>query len=146
MKVTILDEVFTGSWHPWIKLSSASFVYTSMRQSSAKANDTTTHYDENRMAGEIVSVLPAGVVRECSPEKQTIRYSLRAAGLKLRTIVFSRKSLRKLIQDPLRAVKVEYLQRDLLQSATRRSEFRYPRVHIHFRPSLPVALPQVSMA
>lgn len=110
----------------------------------------TTTLDETRIADEIVSVLPAGIVRQCSPEKQTIRYSLRAEGVKLQTIVLSRRSLRKLIGDPLRAVKIEYLQRDLLESATRRNEFRYPRLHIHLKPSLPrhfaMALPLVSMA
>lgn len=88
--------------------------------------------DENRIADEIVSVLPAGVARACSPEKNTIRYTVRAEGLKLRTIVFSRPSLRRLLDDPARAVKVEYLQRDLLESASRRGEFRYPRLHVRF--------------
>lgn len=90
--------------------------------------------DESRIAEEIVSVLPADIVRACSPEKHTIRYSVRADGMKLRTIVFNRESLRRLLDDPARAVKVEYLQRDLLQSAGRRSDFRYPRLHIHAAP------------
>lgn len=121
-----------------------------MRQQSAKASDMTRKLDETRIADEIVSVLPAGIMRQCSPESATIRYSLRAEGMKLQTVIFSRKSLRKLIADPARAVKVEYLQRDLLESATRRSEFRYPRLHIHLKTSLPrrfsMALPLVSMA
>ena len=87
--------------------------------------------DESRIAEEIVSVLPADVVRACSPEKHTIRYSVRAEGMKLKTIVFNRASLRRLAGDPACAVKVEYLQRDLLESAGRRSEFRYPRLHVH---------------
>jgi hypothetical protein len=93
--------------------------------------------DENRIAEEIVSVLPSGVARACSPEKDSIRYAVRAAGLRLRTIVFSRESLRRLLDDPARGVKVEYLQRDLLQAASRRAEFRYPRLHIHSVPVLP---------
>ena len=101
--------------------------------------------DESRIAEEIVSVLPAGIARACSPEKHTIRYTLRADGLKLRTIVFNRESLRRLIADPHRTVKVEYLQRDLLESAVNRKEFRYPRLHVHLKPSLPrrfaIALP-----
>lgn len=87
--------------------------------------------DESQIAEEIVSVLPAGIARACSSEKHTIRYSVRAEDLKLRTIVFNRASLRRLLEDPSRQVKVEYLQKDLLQSAARRSEFRYPRHHIH---------------
>jgi hypothetical protein len=93
--------------------------------------------DESRIAEEIVSVLPAGIARACSPEKHTIRYTLRADGLKLRTIVFNRESLRRLIADPARDVKMEYLQRDLIDSATKRKEFRYPRLHVHLQLSLP---------
>jgi hypothetical protein len=145
--VTTLDAVFTGSWQRRTKLSAARAVYYSM---SANANETTRSYDESRLAEEIVSILPAGVARQCSPEKNTIRYTLRADGLKLRTIVFSRSSLRRLIEDPARAVKVEYLQRDLLDSATKKKEFRYPRLHIHLKATLPrrfgMALPFASMA
>ena len=93
--------------------------------------------DENRIAEEIVSVLPPGVARACSPEKNSIRYTIRVEGLKLRTIVFSRESLRRLLDDPQCAVKVEYLKRDLLDSATKRTAFQYPRVHIHAVPSRP---------
>jgi hypothetical protein len=96
-----------------------------------------TTIDESRIAEEIVSVLPAGIARACSPEKHTIRYTLRADGMKLRTIVFNRESLRRLLADPHRAVKVEYLQRDLLESATNRKQFHYPRLHVHLKPSLP---------
>lgn len=92
--------------------------------------------DENRIAEEIVSVLPSGVARACSPEKDSIRYAVRAARLRLRTIVFSRESLRRLLDDPAREVKVEYLQRELRESASRRTEFRYPRLHIHSAPVL----------
>lgn len=87
--------------------------------------------DESRIAEEIVSVLPADIVRACSPDKHTIRYSVRADGMKLKTIVFSRESLRRLLDDPAREVKVEYLQRDLLHGSARRSEFHYPRLHIY---------------
>jgi hypothetical protein len=106
--------------------------------------------DESRIAEEIVSVLPADIVRACSPEKHTLRYSVRADGMKLKTIVFNRESLRRLLDDPNQAVKVEYLKRDLLASAARRDEFRYPRLHIHSgRPFLPrrfaLGLPIASM-
>jgi hypothetical protein len=87
--------------------------------------------DESRIAEEIVSVLPADIVRACSPEKHTIRYSVRADGMKLKTIVFSRESLGRLLDDPDRNIKIEYLRRDLLASADRRIEFRYPRLHVH---------------
>lgn len=87
-------------------------------------------YDESRIAEQIVSVLPAGVARACSPEKDTIRYTVRAEGMKLHTIILSRASLRRLANDPAGAVKIEYLKRDLLASAARRGEFRYPRLRI----------------
>jgi hypothetical protein len=141
VNVTVLDGAFTAVLHLRTKLSSAFSVYTSMRTQS-RLND------ESRIAEEIVSVLPPGIARACSPEKHTIRYSLRAHGLKLKTIVFHRASLRRLLEDPARKVKVEYLQRDLLEAAQRRSEFRYPRLHVHLKPAFPqrfsVALPLVA--
>ena len=83
---------------------------------------------ELRVAEEIVSVLPAGsFMRCCSDERSAIRYAVRSNGLKLRSVVLSRASLRRLIDDPAREVKIEYLQRDLLRGANRRSEFSYPR-------------------
>lgn len=93
--------------------------------------------DESRIAEEIVSVLPADIVRACSPEKHTIRYSVRGDDMKLKTIVFSRESLRRLALDPLRHVKIEYLQRDLLASAAKRNEFRYPRLSMAGRMVFP---------
>ncbi|HEX7152817.1 MAG TPA: hypothetical protein VF618_15110 [Thermoanaerobaculia bacterium] len=83
--------------------------------------------DETKVAEAIVSVLPEGVLRICSDDRESIRYAVRAADLTLRTIVMSRASLRRLAQDPQQAVKIEYLQRDLLRNATRREEFQYPR-------------------
>lgn len=88
----------------------------------------TKKLDETRIAEEIVSVLPAGVARACSADRTSVRYSVRAAGMKLRVIVLKRSSLRRLAEDPQRAIKIEYLQRDLLASAERRAEFRYPRL------------------
>jgi len=100
--------------------------------------------DEARIADEIVSVLPAGIARACSPDRDSIRYTVRSEGMKLRTIVLRRASLQKLAEDADRAVKVEYLQRDLLDSAAKRVEFRYPRLS-HFikirraAPGFPIA-------
>jgi hypothetical protein len=89
---------------------------------------TTGTIHELRVAEEIVGVLPGGTfMRVCSDEREIVRYAVRADGLKLRTVVLSRESLRRLLEDPARDVKIEYLQRDLLRSARRRGEFRYPR-------------------
>ena len=88
---------------------------------------TTETSQELRVAESIVSVLPAGsVMRVCSDDRDTIRFAVRADGLKLREVVLSRRSLRRLLGDPAGEIKIEYLQRDLSRSARRRTEFRYP--------------------
>ena len=84
------------------------------------------HYDEARVAEEIVRILQAEITRSAS-DHDTISYAVRGANLKLRSVVFRRESLRKLIEDPACSIKIEYLQRDLEQSAGRRVEFSYPR-------------------
>ncbi|HSP15974.1 MAG TPA: hypothetical protein VLV78_14610 [Thermoanaerobaculia bacterium] len=87
-----------------------------------------TTAEETRIAQEIVSVLPAGsVLRVCSDD-DAVRFAVSASGLKLRSVVFGRQSLRRLATDPSRSVKIEYLQRDLAGSSVRRAEFRYPRL------------------
>lgn len=91
--------------------------------------ETTTKHDETRIAEEILSVLPAGIARAVSDDRGSLRFSVRSAGMKLRTVVFCRASLRRLVGDPLRSIKVEYLQRDLLRTAEKRAEFRYPRAN-----------------
>ena len=81
--------------------------------------------DEARLAAEIVSVLDPAALRACPAEREVIRYAVR--GLKLRTITFNRDALRRLIESEDAAVKIEYLKRDLLRTATQRVEYRYPR-------------------
>lgn len=133
--MTIIDEAFTGISHVARKLSCVPSVYYSMSN------------DETRIAEQIISVLPAGIARAFSADRETIRYAVRADGLKLRMIILCRESLRRLIADPVRDVKIEYLQRDLIRSAGARSEFHYPRPHLHpltitktrFRFGLPLA-------
>src|SRR5215212_4039375 len=107
-------------------------VYYSMRTRRREGSEMNEKMiDETRIAEEIVSVLPAGIARACSPDRDSIRYTVRGEGMKLRIIVLRRASLQKLAEDADRAVKVEYLQRDLLASAGKRIEFRYPRLS-HF--------------
>jgi hypothetical protein len=97
--------------------------------------------DETRIAEEIVGVLPEGsVVRVCSDDRESIRFAVRDVALKLRSIVLRRSSLRKLLSDPARAIKVEYLGRELAEAAAQRSEYRYPRpVRLH-SPFMPIRL------
>ena len=97
--------------------------------------------DESGIAAEIVSIFPAGVARAFSGDRKNIRFAVRGEGLKLRSIVLSRASLRRLAADPARDVKVEYLQRELLSAASQRAEFRYPRTHLHTAPERPMHLP-----
>ncbi len=83
---------------------------------------------ETEVAREIVSALPNGsVARVCCDDGEALRFAVSGGGLKLRSIVLDRESLRRLNADPARDVKIEYLQRDLATSAGRRAEFRYPR-------------------
>lgn len=83
---------------------------------------------ELNVAEEILSVLPAGsFMRVCSDDRETLCYAVRAAGLKLRQITLSRASLRRLVNDPQSAIKIDYLRRDIERSAKRREAFQYPR-------------------
>ncbi|HSP34454.1 MAG TPA: hypothetical protein VLU46_09070 [Thermoanaerobaculia bacterium] len=87
-----------------------------------------TPAEDTRIAHEIVSVLPEGsTARVLSDDGEAVRFIVNADGLKLRSVVLDRESLRRLHCDPARDVKIEYLQRDLATSAGRRAEFRYPR-------------------
>ena len=97
---------------------------------------TTRNNDETRLANEIVSVLDPAALRACSDDRDAIRYAVRSAALKLRTIVLRRAALRRLLGDSARDVKVEYLQRDLLRSATQRADYFYPRPSVGHRESV----------
>lgn len=97
--------------------------------------------DETRIAEEIVAVLPEGsVVRVCSDDRESIRFAVRDASLKIRSVVLRRTSLRRLLTDAARTVKVEYLRRELAQAAAQRSEYRYPRPLRLHTPATPVRL------
>jgi hypothetical protein len=90
--------------------------------------------EESKLAQEIMSVLPAGsVARVCSDDRDAVRFAVSNGNMKLRMVVLSRASLRRLQSDPAKAVKIEYLQRDIIRSAMRRAEFHYPRVSRIFR-------------
>jgi len=93
-------------------------------------NTTIRKQDETKLAAEIVSVLDPAVLRACSPERDVIRYAVRASSLKLRTIIFDRDALRHLLDAKDGLVKIEYLKRDLLRATKHRAEYRYP--HLRF--------------
>ena len=88
---------------------------------------STNSNDETKLAEEIVSAVGRDVVRVCSDDRESLRFAVRAAALKLRTIVLSRASLRRLLLDPLADVKIAYLKRDLKRAAQQRIEYVFPR-------------------
>jgi hypothetical protein len=82
--------------------------------------------DETKLAEEIVSVLDARAVRVCSDDRENLHYAIRG-NMRLRSIVLGRHALRRLLHDRDGAVKIEYIQRDLLRCADERGEYVYPR-------------------
>jgi len=101
--------------------------------------------EETKLAEAIVGALDADSVRVCSDDRDSIRFSIRAAGMKLRSIVLRRWALRRLLSDPAGAVKVEYLQRELRTAATQRVEYAYPRKSI-VRKDLPKTFAPLAQA
>ncbi len=96
--------------------------------------------DETKLAEAIVGILDADAVRVCSDDRDSIRFSVRSAGMKLRSVVLRRWALRRLLNDPAGPVKVEYLQRELRRSAGQRIEYTYPRKAV-VRRDLPASFP-----
>ena len=96
---------------------------------------STKPIDEAKLAEEIVGVVGQDVVRVCSDDRETLRFSIRSAALKLRSIVLNRASLRRLLLDPLGEVKIAYLKRDLRRAASQRSEYVFPRKSAIARPA-----------
>ncbi len=88
---------------------------------------STKQTDETKLAEEIVAVMGPEVVRVCSDDRESLRFSIRSAALKLRSIVLNRASLRRLLLDPLGEVKIAYLKRDLKRAALQRAEYIFPR-------------------
>ena len=87
----------------------------------------TTELSETAIAEEIVSVLRFPALRLRSIADVSISYTVRDTSLKLRSVVLDRSSLRRLLLDSNRVVKIEYLRRDLLRSAKLFRIYRYPR-------------------
>ena len=81
---------------------------------------------EQEIAREVLSALPTGAARLVCDDDESLRYSVNAPGLKLKSVVFRKESLRALQSDPAREVKLEYLARDIVRSARRRADYSYP--------------------
>jgi len=89
--------------------------------------DNEPNSSETAIAEEIVSVLRFPDLRFRTIVNAAISYSVRDTSLKLRSVILDRGSLRRLLLDSDRAVKIEYLKRDLLRSARLFRIYRYPR-------------------
>src|SRR5947209_15884147 len=104
---------------------------------------STKAIDESKLAEEIVAVVGDDVVRVCSDDRDSLRFAVRSAAVKLRSIVLNRASLRRLLLDPLGEVKIAYLKRDLRRAALQRSEYVFPRksaiAHVGPEPRLAAA-------
>lgn len=85
-----------------------------------------------RLAKEIVGVIPEEFLALEADGPDVIRYRVRGSlgSWRIRYIVFGRESLDRLDRDSLRAVKVEYLQRELLRVAPHRRLWGYPRTFL----------------
>ena len=81
-----------------------------------------------RLAEAIVGVLSGVATRvECARDRRDICYAVRSKSLKLRSIVFNRAALGRLLTAANGVVKVEYLKRELLRASPHQIEYRYPR-------------------
>lgn len=78
------------------------------------------------MAARILVILHPTTIVADGDEAGTLRFRVVESGWKLATIVFAKDSLRNLARDPQREIKIQFLQRDLLRSATSRRTFTYP--------------------
>lgn len=78
---------------------------------------------EMEVAEAVLEPLPQQTWTE---DAETIRFRIRKPGWKLSSVIFSKRALRKLLSDPNREVKLEYLRRDIARLARSRREYRYP--------------------
>ena len=79
------------------------------------------------VARQIIGVIPTEVEFH-SEDATTLRYRVRRGfGWRLSMVVLDKSCLLHLAQDPQRDIKIEYLRRDLVNSAMQRREYRYPR-------------------
>jgi hypothetical protein len=126
------------------KLLAVAGVYTCKTSEEFMSSGIKTT-EETKLAEAIVGALDADAVRVCSDDRDSIRFSIRAAGMKLRSIVLRRWALRRLLSDPAGPVKIEYLQRELRTAATQRIEYAYPRKSI-VRKDLPKTFAPLAQA
>ncbi|MBW3565689.1 MAG: hypothetical protein KY459_13290 [Acidobacteria bacterium] len=85
---------------------------------------------EIEVAREILSFLPEEIILSEESDRGVVRYHVSDSmdGWKLREIVFSRKSLLRLIDDPNRDVKISYMRREIERAAPSRTQWLFPRL------------------
>lgn len=85
---------------------------------------------EIEVAREILSFLPEEIILSEESDRGLVRYQVddSMSGWKLREIVFRRKSLLRLIDDPNRDVKISYMRREIERAAPSRTSWMFPRV------------------
>jgi len=83
---------------------------------------------EREIAQEILSFLPEGSWALDLDDGGMLRYTIRLKphDWKLEMVLFSKPCLARLDGDPLRAVKIGYLQRDIQNLAASRRTYAYP--------------------
>jgi hypothetical protein len=87
--------------------------------------ETTETTQEMKVAEKVLEPLEH---EHWSEDDKFIRIRIRKGpGSRLASVIFSKLALRRLISDPNRDVKVEYLRRDIARQARWRREYRYPR-------------------
>jgi hypothetical protein len=83
------------------------------------------------VAMRILEVIPYDRFELESETDEVLRYRLRDPDWKLVSVIFMKKSLRRLAADPHRDVKLRYLQNDLAWSTRQRQIFTYPHALRH---------------
>jgi hypothetical protein len=83
------------------------------------------------IAMRVLEVLPYDRFELESETDEVLRYQLSDPDWKLRSVIFMKKSLRRLAADPHRDIKLRYLQNDLRWSTRQRQVFTYPHALRH---------------
>lgn len=86
------------------------------------------------IACQILSFLPPGAWELDHEDSGVLRFAIQAGSdeWKLELVLFSRISLQHLEADPLRTIKIDYLQRDIRNAASHRRTYAYPHSALSF--------------
>ena len=82
--------------------------------------------EEMMMAEQIIAMLAPRSVQLLCDDGNLIAFVIQKDGWKLERVIFSRSALQKLLSDPQRRIKGEYLAHDIKRSAARRKSYVYP--------------------